>query len=680
MPAEEMHHGAQDSGRPDSERLNGDSPLGAKPETPYDKYVLGGEREAARVSPETQQAATEQLVVVVEALQAKNLEYENRITELEAALRRHTWEREEVQPRRVRHKDGVTEQLVKYKNDKHNTYWEPVDQKSEVDEITAGWNEFSRERDAGMFDHLGTGVRAEDAPTDSAAESSGEADEPVATTTTPAESEAPAEVTAEAESSSEEAEASDAAETQREASEASEQTETEGEAEPAAEASEQPTEESESTEETAEEESQEEAEKGLELKTSPELISLEARLERAVEDYAKLTAKNRGSHFGHFLQDSKVLAKFPPLKWLADKTNSFVDKKITASREEYEKAITDLQVAIGNALIEQHGESEEVVKAWTEKANKAAIDADLKLELKILAERMGQSKKTNNFINWWVSHNSLGAKFAKAGIVVGAALPIGIVAGLGGAPVLGLAVAGAGGAALGNYINKRRANAVDKADALGRTDAQLNSQEDMALKARNYAAQDEASISNGGVISASELTKLTEERTAQEKAQNRKRTGAITGAALAGAGVGTGIGTGIRAGIDGAVAGAEAGGADAANGAEGADGGENGGEGEDVETPAIQGNEFTVENGGSYTQELMDFAQANGHSLTPDQSYQLYTDLKNQFGGDFIDINGAGNDVYNEAGDFRLMEPGAANWADGVSEYIQQWMTSRGLW
>lgn len=625
MPSEEMHHGAQESARTE------------KPEFIVPDHVKGHIRETIKypehpaersdtfnspgVQPENPYNA---FAPTVEALQAKVVEYENRITQLEALLSESgVRELADHQPRRVRHENGVTEQAVAYKDGDETTYeWEDAKKKLPIDDVTAGWNEFDRQRDAGMFNSIEPGTRVGDIPEQAEAET---------TVTT------------------------DVVETTEE----------------------QPVVEAALVAEQTEEEPHEEVKKGLELTTNAELISLEGRLERAVEDYAKLTAKNRGSHFGHFLHDSK-LTKFGPLKWLADKANGFADKKITASREEYEQAITALQVAIGSALNEQYGEGEETAKAWTEKANKAAIDADLKLEMQILKERMETSKKTDAFVNWWVSHDSLGWKFAKAGMVAGAALPIGLVAGLGGAPILGLAAAGAGGVTLGNFINKRRANAVNRGDVLSRTDAQAKSQEDTVLKAQNYAAQEKASVEKGGVISASELTRLTEQRTAKEKADNRKRTAAITGAALVGAGIGTGIGSGIRSAIDGATAGVEAGGQDTG---QSTSGGETATEQPPApENPPIQGNEFTVQDGGSYTQELMDFANANGHALTPDQSWQLHQDLMNQFGGDYIDINGAGNDVYVEGGDFRLAEPGAGQWADGVGQYIQQWMTTRGLW
>lgn len=90
--------------------------------------------------------------------------------------------------------------------------------------------------------------------------------------------------------------------------------------------------------------------------------------------------------------------------------------------------------------------------------------------------------------------------------------------------------------------------------------------------------------------------------------------------------------------------------------------------------------ELNVEAGSSYTSELMQFAEANGQKLTPAQAYDLHTMLVNEFGADYIDIDGAGRDIYTHAGDIRLVEPGVARWEAGVPEFTMNWMNDNGLW
>ncbi|MDO4773950.1 MAG: hypothetical protein Q4A37_02390 [Candidatus Saccharibacteria bacterium] len=94
----------------------------------------------------------------------------------------------------------------------------------------------------------------------------------------------------------------------------------------------------------------------------------------------------------------------------------------------------------------------------------------------------------------------------------------------------------------------------------------------------------------------------------------------------------------------------------------------------------ISGQEFVVESGNGYTHELMDFASANGKNLSPEQAFDLHNHLVSQFGADYIDISGASSDIYTDAGDYRLTQPGAARWTDGVVEEAQRWMAGRGLW
>ncbi len=91
---------------------------------------------------------------------------------------------------------------------------------------------------------------------------------------------------------------------------------------------------------------------------------------------------------------------------------------------------------------------------------------------------------------------------------------------------------------------------------------------------------------------------------------------------------------------------------------------------------ALLGQHFSVEPGHGLTHELQEFAQANGKSLTPQQSYELYSHLRGQFGDQILQ----GLPTYTKDGDLMIGAPGNAEWSPGVSEEIKQWMTERSLW
>ena len=91
---------------------------------------------------------------------------------------------------------------------------------------------------------------------------------------------------------------------------------------------------------------------------------------------------------------------------------------------------------------------------------------------------------------------------------------------------------------------------------------------------------------------------------------------------------------------------------------------------------ALLGQHFSVEPGHGLTHELQEFAQANGKSLTPQQSYELYSHLRGQFGDQILQ----GLPTYTKGGDLMIGAPGNAEWSPGVSEEIKQWMTERSLW
>ena len=76
----------------------------------------------------------------------------------------------------------------------------------------------------------------------------------------------------------------------------------------------------------------------------------------------------------------------------------------------------------------------------------------------------------------------------------------------------------------------------------------------------------------------------------------------------------------------------------------------------------------------SLTHELQEFVQLNGHSLTPEQAFDLHNQLMNNF-GDYIE----GVDTYMEGGDLRLSTTGPASWKPGVAEFINNYMNANGI-
>jgi hypothetical protein len=104
------------------------------------------------------------------------------------------------------------------------------------------------------------------------------------------------------------------------------------------------------------------------------------------------------------------------------------------------------------------------------------------------------------------------------------------------------------------------------------------------------------------------------------------------------------------------------------------------GKGGHVDTDKLRGEHFFVGFGSGYERELQQFATANHQHLSSHDSHALHNYLMDKFGHDYIDIKGAGHDVYVQNGDWRLMEPGKATWEPGVAEAIKDWMASNGSW
>lgn len=393
---------------------------------------------------------------------------------------------------------------------------------------------------------------------------------------------------------------------------------------------------------------------------------LMAEVAKARNNYAELTAKHRASSVGHFLHNSKFLAKIPALVRLSDWANEKNGKELNEAREEYKSAVVALQQDIISAKLETYGDSEEVLRSAKRAAGEAAIGNEMKLEVMIAVERMDNSGDSNKFIDWWVRQEGFKGKLKKAALLAGGGLTVGVLAGLASAPAFGVAVGAAAGAGIGAWVNKKRASGTTERYGDTSTIVAEKQKNEDALAKQEYA--NEQFDSDDGYVSIDQLTKLTDERTANEKVANRARIRSSAGAVAAGASAGAiieGISEGIVNGINsqpqatGRVAGEFTPQAPA--------------------TPEMAGTSFDIQSGSSFTQELMEFAGANGHVLSPDQSYSLHNELLQNFGNYIQD--GAGNAIntYTEGGEIRIGGPGGGQWAPGVSEYIQNWMTTRGL-
>lgn len=91
--------------------------------------------------------------------------------------------------------------------------------------------------------------------------------------------------------------------------------------------------------------------------------------------------------------------------------------------------------------------------------------------------------------------------------------------------------------------------------------------------------------------------------------------------------------------------------------------------GSGAETATAAG-QFSVEQGNGFTHEIMDLANANGKTISPTRSYEIYQQLHEQFGDKLID----GVTTYNlPNGDLGIANPATnVNWLPGVREAIEE--------
>lgn len=403
---------------------------------------------------------------------------------------------------------------------------------------------------------------------------------------------------------------------------------------------------------------------------------LKAALDQARDRYAERTAKGRESYIGHFLEGdswlSKKLSKIGFVKNIAEKVNASKDAEHRQAREDYKQAVHEIQQYIYDKSLEADPDDPEAVKEGLHEAGAYAMKSEADFQLKVAALQMESSGATNKFINWWVQQEGLGGKgrIKKALVIAAGGAAAGLIAGGLAVPIAGIAAGIAAGAGTGLYVTKKRASGITEK---GGTTTLAQAQGEAEISRKSQYAKEQ--LDSGNAVSIDEITKITEERTATEKERNLRRVKAAASVAGLGATGGAAAGGAIREAVLNAFS-AEAPAPEVVEPTPEAPAPTP----EAPVAPELQGLNFDVQSGSGYTQELMEFAQANGHALTPDQSWQLHQDLMNQFGQDYININGGGNDIYVDGNDVRLTAPGSATWNDGVGQFVQQWMMDRSLW
>jgi len=400
------------------------------------------------------------------------------------------------------------------------------------------------------------------------------------------------------------------------------------------------------------------------------------RLDIARSRYAETTAKSRKSYLGRFFKpDTQVgglLGKIPGMQKAVDKWNDikaskpvqgFADKlssvrsfnaETEAAQQEYEEAYTALSEATA-AELQRVGWEEEVVQSLSLIGN---IAQDAKLEDQILYQRQLQSKKTNGFVNFWVSQQGLKGKFMKAGAVVGIGAAVGLTGGLFAGATAAYIAGGAAGASVGKHVTSRRANGINKHNGL--TVAVEQSRGDSAVAEADIRARHTLD----GVGSVEDITKTTEASTDAEMMRNRKR---VRTATALGAAAGKGVFK-LKEFFDHRYR-------DPSRPPEAPkdptppeapkDPTPQPPKTPDVPKPptpeAPKGLQFNVEPGSGFEREFRQFFEANGKPIDGQQAHDLYKHFESTVGSDNI-IKPL--DTYaRAAGDTGISSPGMAEWS-----------------
>lgn len=427
---------------------------------------------------------------------------------------------------------------------------------------------------------------------------------------------------------------------------------------------------------------------------------MEDELEEAKNEYARLTAKDRKSYIRSG-RVARFLAKIPGLRRFAEKRDQSIETE--EAKERYDAASKAL---IGWELksLESAGYDED---AKRQEIINVLVDRDLEFENEVVEQRMQQSKKTNKFINSWVRPGGMTKilSVGGAGFITGATIKAFHGASLFSLP--GIATKGAGavtGGLIAGYVRKRRANAeVEDANGNLVTLAKAQSNEDLNDKKiiiENIV--NSADISKGSdSIDVGRISHATEQRTKNEVGGNIKR---LAKTAFLGASAAS-LGEVVTGGVKSMMAGADtnahhvvgntndaamnnshstAPSAESAPTTSAAEPTDTLSAAEPMHSPdttgMVEGHNFYVQDGSGYSQELIDFANANGQTLTPDQSMELHQHLVDKFGPDYINIDGVTTDTYLDGNDIRLSAPGNASWENGVPDAVREWMMNNGLW
>ena len=433
-----------------------------------------------------------------------------------------------------------------------------------------------------------------------------------------------------------------------------------------------------------------------------ELIEIENELNEAKNEYAMLTAKDRKSYIRSG-RVARFLAKIPGLRRFTEKRDQSIETE--EAKERYDaasKALIEWELkSLESAGYDEDAKRQEIINVL--------IDRDLEFENEVVEQRMQQSKKTNKFVNFWERSRGITKIISAsgAGFITGAVLKTAQSVPYVGGYFPGLVVKGAGAAAgawMAGHVRKRRANAEVK-DANGNlvTLAKAQSNEDFNKKKTIIEnIVNSADISKGSdSIDVSRISHTTEKRTKSEVRGNNLRLAALATKGFLGASAGeyiVGHAQSMMAGADTNAHHVVGNTNDAAmnnshstvpstestpttSAAEPTD---TFSAAEPMHSPdatgMVEGHNFYVQDGSGYSQELIDFANANGQTLTPDQSMELHQHLVDKFGPDYINIDGVTTDTYLDGNDIRLSAPGNASWENGVPDAVREWMMNNGLW
>ena len=407
------------------------------------------------------------------------------------------------------------------------------------------------------------------------------------------------------------------------------------------------------------------------------------------DKYAELTANDRLSYLGRFMKSngllSRTVRRIPGVSGMLDGLNSSSTKAraLEEARSNYEIAMRELEeFATGTAEIE--GKTIEEIRLG---ATLLQIREEHQLTLGIHDHQMKMGKDGNGFTGWWVRHNGVGGIIVKSGIVLGASLLTGGLAGGIAAGVFGAAAAAgiAGGAAgaltgggIAKYVHDRRARSIiDK--PLNRTVAERDRREDHArmFNERNGTPNERLAVT-GDAIAAGEvreprraigpdwvqrMTGVIEARTDEIVKQNR---GEMARSIMMGASAGAAAGGFAGNWVDAALhPGAQH---NLVNGQQATDAHPNEGTlPSDRYDQMLKGHHFNAERGSSVIREIQQAAQANGHPISMHDAGQIYNDIYHDVGDKIIH---GGPEYHGPTGDIRFGHPGAYEWGKGVLDRI----------